>query len=248
MYNSIMDKNEKFIKQTINWINGYLIQNNIKSVVIGLSGGIDSAVSLAILKKIKNIQIFAYFINIESNNASLNDAILVANYLNQELEIIDLNNSYLSLIKDFKTSSNIQKGNIKSRMRMMFLYDKAYQNNAIVVGNSNYDEIYLGYCTKFGDQAVDIMLLNNLLKEDIISLAKYLSIPQKIINKKPSADLYKNQFDEDEIGFSYNELDKFLNNQAIPIEIENKIKQMHDKNLHKQKIVLNPNTIKNDSL
>ncbi len=243
-----MEKNKIFIEKTIEWFTNYLRENNIKNIIIGISGGIDSAVSLSILKKIDDINIFAYFIDIESSKESLDDAKLVAKFLDQKLDVIDLTQTYNFLVNQFNAKTIVQKGNIKSRLRMMFLYDKAHENNGLVVGNSNYDEIYLGYFTKFGDQASDIMLLNNLLKEEIFELAKYLSLPASIIDKKPSADLYQNQTDEVEIGFSYQDLDKYLKEENVPIEVSDKIKKIHSKNLHKQKIILNPNKIKKDCL
>lgn len=238
-----MNKYEKFINQSILWLEKYLKKNNINDIVIGVSGGIDSAVTLSILKKIKKINIHAYFIDIYSSESSLFDATTICNKNKIKLNIIDLSSIYDLFIEKLHTSSLVQKGNIKARIRSIFLYDKAYENKAIVVGNSNYDELFLGYFTKYGDNAVDIMLLNNLLKKDIYELAAYLKIPKSILTKKPSADLYPNQYDESEIGITYESIDNFLLGKKIPTKEKQKIINLNKANIHKCNVIKNPHSL-----
>lgn len=239
-----MDMFEKFIAKTVTFIEKYLNENNIRNIVIGVSGGVDSAVSLSILKKIKNVNIFAYFIDISSSKESLEDAKLICEKNNLKLNIINLNDSFKSLIKELRIEDSLlRSGNVISRLRMMTLYDCAMRHKGIVVGNSNFDELYIGYYTKFGDSAVDMMILNNVIKKDVYNLAKILDVPEKIILKKPTADLHKNQYDEDEIGFSYNELDNYLLGNKIDSSVAKKINDLNRNNKHKRNIVLNKNYI-----
>ncbi|HAY33760.1 MAG TPA: NAD(+) synthase, partial [Bacteroidetes bacterium] len=109
-----------------------------------------------------------------------------------------------------KELPNVRKGNIMARVRMILLYDESAKNNALVIGTSNKSEILLGYSTIFGDSACAINPIGDLYKTQIRGLARHLEIPEKIIEKKPSADLWKSQTDEDELGFTYEDVDKYL--------------------------------------
>lgn len=230
-----------FINDTCEYVNNYLISNNIHDVIIGISGGIDSAVSLAILTQIKNLNIHAYFIDIHSSQSSFEDAQNICNFLNVELNKTSLEKSFEVLVEEFGSTLLVQKTNLKARMRMMFLYHQAMLYHGIVVGNSNADELYLGYYTKFADNAVDMMLLNNLSKKEIIAIAKYFNLPSQIITKAPSADLYEGQTDEQEFGFSYDNLDSFFNTKdMLDKDIKKEIENFHEKNLHKSKVITNP--------
>ncbi|MEK6949008.1 MAG: NAD(+) synthase, partial [Nanoarchaeota archaeon] len=106
--------------------------------------------------------------------------------------------------------SKIAKMNSASRIRGVLLYNYANTHNALVIGTSNKTEILLGYFTKYGDGAVDIEVIGELFKIDERELARFLKIPENIIKKVPTAELYHGQTDEEEIGVSYDELDKIL--------------------------------------
>lgn len=104
----------------------------------------------------------------------------------------------------------IRMGNIMARMRMMYLYDYAKFLGALVVGTENKSEYYLGYFTRFGDEASDIEPIRSLYKTQVWEMAKYLGVPQQIIDKAPSANLWEGQSDEGEFGFSYADADRVL--------------------------------------
>ena len=106
--------------------------------------------------------------------------------------------------------SDIRKGNVMARIRMIILYDESAKENALVMGTGNRTEILLGYTTLFGDSACAINPVGDLYKTQLRDLAKYMGVPQGIIDKKPSADLWIGQTDEGELGFSYEEIDKYL--------------------------------------
>ncbi|MBU3830943.1 MAG: NAD(+) synthase, partial [Candidatus Ureaplasma intestinipullorum] len=137
-------------------------------------------------------------------------------------------------INSFQINDKFNSYNIKSKIRSMFLFSQAFEKDGLVISNLNYDEYYLGYFTKFGDSNGDVFPLLNLTKQDIIEVAKYLELPNEIINKLPSADLYINQNDENEFGFSYKDLDEYLNFKKINPNIENKIIKRVEKNKHKR--------------
>ena len=208
-----------------------------KKAVIGLSGGVDSAVCLALtVKAIGSENVTAIFMPEIGLSKSEDDARDLAKELKVEFLVVPINSF---LIDNFPWKrNNIAKMNIKPRIRMIILYDFANSNDAIVIGTSNKSEIYLGYGTKHGDFASDVLPIGDLLKTEVYSLASELGIPKSIINKKPTAELELNQFDETEIGMGYEEIDnnikKFLNGENIDEKILKRIKD----NEHKRKIPL----------
>ena len=148
---------------------------------------------------------------------------------------VDLNGGFDALIQTFeKTSVEMAASNIKPRLRMITLYYYAQNNGYMVLSGSNRSEFMTGYFTKYGDSGADLMPLLNLYKTDIFEMAKVLRVPDIIINKKPSAGLWEGQTDEDEFGFTYEELDNYLMNNS-----ETKSKDLIDKKIrqseHKRK-------------
>lgn len=198
----------------INFIKNEVHKTGLKKGVIGLSGGIDSAVSTYLTVKAlgaENVLCCLMPYKTSSKN-SLDDAMLCVNDLGVRYKIIkitDMVDSYLNEINDSKIS-NVRKGNVMARSRMIILYDQSAAENALVIGTGNKTEILLGYSTLYGDSASAINPVGDLYKTQLIELAKHLKIPQSIINKKPSADLWEGQTDEAEMGFTYENVDKYL--------------------------------------
>ncbi len=186
----------------------------ITKAVIGLSGGIDSAVSAYLTAKaLGSRNVTCLLMPYKSSSPdSLTDAIKVVKDLDVNYREIDITGPVDSVINDIanKDISNVRKGNIMARMRMILLYDESAANNALVIGTSNKTEILLGYSTIFGDSASAINPIGDLYKTQLISLAMYLGVPESIIKKKPSADLWKGQTDEKELGFTYEKVDRYL--------------------------------------
>lgn len=186
----------------------------ITKAVSGLSGGIDSAVSAYLSAKALGSENVTCLLMpyISSSPDSLTDAMKVIKDLNVNYRKIDITepvNSAVNQIGD-KDISNVRKGNIMARIRMILLYDESAAENALVIGTSNKTEILLGYSTIFGDSASAINPIGDLYKTQLISLAVHLGVPESIVKKKPSADLWKGQTDENELGFTYGEVDKYL--------------------------------------
>ncbi len=228
-------KEDKRIKLIVEWIKKYLKQSNKKGIVFGVSGGIDSALIAAMASKYFSNNHVALTMNIENSKQDIEDAKLVIKHFNLNHKDIKLEKTFNELVKACD-SPNSCKGNIKSRLRMISLYSIAQELDYLVVGTSNYDELMIGYFTKYGDSGSDILPLVNLVKKDIIELAKQMGVPDQIINKKPTAGLYEGQTDEAEIGVSYQELDEyFLNNKATK-ENKEKIEKLIKVSEHKRNL------------
>lgn len=180
--------------------------------VIGLSGGIDSAVSTYLAVEAlgaKNVLVVLMPYKTSSPESKA-DAEVVVKDLGVRSEIVDITPMVEPLFESQKISDNLRKGNIMARQRMIVLYDYSQKEKSLVIGTSNKTESLLGYGTLFGDMACAINPLGDLYKTHIWDLAEKLSVPEKIIKKKPTADLWQGQTDEGELGFSYRTVDKLL--------------------------------------
>jgi NAD+ synthase len=180
--------------------------------VIGLSGGVDSAVSAALAVRAYGRQnVLALLMPYRTSNPSSRaHAELLAEQLSIRTELCDLSASAEPLFAAVPEQERLRRGNILARLRMIVLYDRSARENALVVGTSNKSEILLGYSTQHGDSACAINPLGDLYKTQVFELAAHLGIPEPIRAKAPSADLWEGQTDEGEMGFSYAALDEVL--------------------------------------
>ncbi len=143
----------------------------------------------------------------------------------------------LKVLPDDKVDPHISRlaqANIKARLRMLTLYYFANRLKYMVAGSGNRDELSVGYFTKYGDGGVDIQPLGNLLKGQLRELAKFLGIPEPIINKPPSAGLWEGQTDEEELGLSYDELDLYLASGEVSVVLKKRIEAMIAASEHKR--------------
>jgi NAD+ synthase len=184
--------------------------------VLGLSGGIDSAVSAALAAKAfgpKNV-LAAMMPYKTSNPDSEGDARKVIAKLGVEGRKVDISkmaDGYLdSIDTGGDAAARIRRGNVMARCRMIVLYDLSVEWKGLVIGTSNKTEILLGYSTQFGDAASALNPLGDLYKHQVYQLARHLDLPNSVIDKAPSADLFEGQTDESELGFTYAEVDKLL--------------------------------------
>jgi NAD+ synthase len=203
-------------KESARAIENYIAQEVAKSdksgIVLGLSGGLDSSVVAALGKNALGKErvhgiIMPSFSNTKSD---YDDAVSLAKNLGISYNAISIED----LLGSFKATglfeSKMAYANIKPRIRMALLYGYANSNNYLVAGTGNRSEIMIGYFTKFGDGGADILPIGGLYKTQVFEIAKYLAIPEMIIRKKPSAGLWENQTDEEEIGMTYRNLDLIL--------------------------------------
>ncbi|MFQ9980222.1 MAG: NAD+ synthase [Finegoldia magna] len=223
----------KLCEDLTKWIKEEVESANLKGAVFGISGGIDSAVLACLCKKAFGDNALGLIMPIKSDPKDEEDARTLAKAINLKFRKVDLNESYDALIGTFeKNSVEMAASNIKPRLRMITLYYYAQNNEYMVLSGSNRSEFMTGYFTKYGDSGADLMPLLNLYKTDIFEMAKVLGIPDVIINKKPSAGLWEGQTDEDEFGFTYEELDNYLMNNSNTKSkdlIDKKIKQSEHK-------------------
>jgi len=226
----------------IYWIKKQVEDSGAKGIVMGLSGGIDSAVVAALSKEaVGKNNLLVLFMPCNSNIQDLKDARQVAKRLNLKSRLVDLSGVYNNFLKVLPIAGGLAKGNLKPRLRMSTLYYFANKLNYLVCGTGNKSELLVGYFTKYGDGGVDILPIADLFKRQVRKLAEELKIPENIISKPPTAGLWHGQTDEGEMGITYNELDDILdklcnNKKQVASSIKvNRIKKMYKNSEHKRK-------------
>lgn len=208
----------EFIKRSCAFIREKVETSNSDGVVIGLSGGIDSCVVACLaVKALGASNVKGYILpTLTTSDQDLFDAKLIKDELDIEghfISIGEIHDQFISSceIKNLPQKNNtLASANLKPRIRMSILYYFATIYNSLVIGTGNKTELQLGYFTKYGDGGVDILPIGDLYKEDVKQVAMELGVPFQIIKKPPTAGLWKGQTDEDELGMTYNILDKLL--------------------------------------
>jgi NAD+ synthase len=180
--------------------------------VVGLSGGVDSALSCYLAAEALGPQnVLAVLMPYRSSSPeSLEHAQLVVDVLGVNALTVPVTEMVEPLFGRFPDISQMRRGNVMARTRMIILYDQSEVFKGLVVGTGNKTEILLGYTTLYGDSACAVNPLGDLYKTQVRQLAWALGVPEVIINKPPTADLWKNQTDEGELGFTYAEVDQLL--------------------------------------
>ena len=184
----------------------------MKRAVIGLSGGIDSALSAYLSAEAlgaENVLVVRMPYR-TSSEASLTDAEAVIEDLHLPSLTVPVTDMVEPLFAQFPDMSNLRKGNIMARQRMIVLYDQSVAWGGLVMGTSNKTEFLLGYSTIYGDSGVALQPIADLYKAQVRQMAEEMGVPRSIIDKPPSADLWEGQTDEDEMGFTYNDVDQLL--------------------------------------
>lgn len=205
----------KEIEQIISFLKQTFQKAGFCNAVIGLSGGLDSAVSCVLATRVLGTEhIFPILLPYGPLNTQ---GVLDAMRLIEQLHIplsnivrVDIRPAVDIITKGDPTIDRIRKGNIMARMRMTYLFDQAKKRHALVVGTENKSEHVLGYYTRFGDEASDVEPIRHLYKTQVYELAKQFMIPEEIQHKIPSADLWPEQTDEGELGFPYKDADEIL--------------------------------------
>jgi len=243
-YNEISTVVKEFIKT-------YIKNSNSKGVVIGLSGGIDSAVTAVLCKQIlgKSSVKCVFLPDNATPELDIEHKDLIVKKFDLNCETKDITN-LIQESKNYciKKPDKMALANIKARARMMIIYEYANISKSIVCGTSNKSEILLGYFTKYGDGGVDIMPIGDIFKTHVYELASSLKIPKEIINKPPTAGLIKGQTDKKELKLDYKKIDIILMGLENKLGLENiaknakvkkeevvRIKNMRIKSEHKRR-------------
>jgi NAD+ synthase len=185
-----------------------------EKVVVGLSGGVDSGLVAALSAEAlgaENVLAISMPYRL-SNPQSLADAQAVAKAFDFDLRVIEITPQIDAYFERFPDAGDARRGNKMARERMTILYDVSFAEGALVAGTSNKTEILLGYSTVFGDQASALNPIGDLYKTQVWQLASYVGLPDQVISKAPSADLWEGQSDEQELGFTYAAVDRLLYN------------------------------------
>ncbi len=212
------------------WMRAQVEAAGSRGIVVGLSGGIDSAVVAGLAATATPGHVVGVMLPCHSDPRDESDAQLAAEHFNIPTIRIDLAAAYDRLLLDLRTAvahlpegqrpilvhdevdpkARVPVANIKPRLRMTSLYFVANSLNYLVAGTGNRTELAIGYFTKYGDGGVDILPIGNLLKSEVRAVARELQLPDSIIEKAPSAGLWQGQTDEAEMGFTYAELEWYL--------------------------------------
>lgn len=203
-YEQIADFLQRFLKDEVT-------KTGIKKVVVGLSGGIDSAVVAVLAHKVfKDDLLCVKMPSQYSSQSSLDDANELCEDFGMRSTVASIE-PLLSVYEHLNPDmDNLRRGNFSARMRMSTLYDISAKENALVLGTSNKSELMLGYGTLYGDLSSALNPIGDLYKSEVYELAEYLKITRSIISKPPSADLWEGQSDEADLGYTYAQLDAAL--------------------------------------
>lgn len=233
--------NEK-IDLTVEWIREQVALSHTKGMLVGLSGGIDSAVVGALIKKAFPENALGVILPCKSNPKDAEDGRALAEALGLEYVTIDISDEHTHLMGKVSESlvgkntgnERLYDANLRARLRMTTLYGIANAMGYLVAGTDNAAEVYTGYFTKYGDGGVDVLPIANLLKAEVFEWAKVLGVPQQIIDRKPSAGLWEGQTDEDEMGTTYDFIDAHLKGEVIPEKDKAIIERLHRVSAHKR--------------
>lgn len=221
------------------WIMEHISGASAKGAVLGISGGIDSAVLAGLLcravgpENVIGIIMPCHSLPIDEEYARL--LVPAFGLKTYKVDLTETFDSILAAIKSEKlTLDALPAANIKPRLRMTTLYAIAQQNGCLVCGGGNKDEIMYGYFTKYGDSGVDLLPMADLLKGEVRALAEYLGVPREIIDRPPTAGLWAGQTDEAEMGLTYEDLDKYLATGVATEEVKAKIDAAITRSGHKR--------------
>lgn len=245
---------EKAQNRIIDFIQDETEKAGVNGAVVGISGGIDSALTATLAVKALGKENVLGIHMPESNltpAVDSEDARTLADWLGIEYRTIDISgivSAFMAAVPDSESADRLTKGNLKARTRMSLLYFHANQLNRMVIGTGNKTELLLGYYTKYGDGGVDLEPIGGLYKTEVWELSNRLGIPEPLITKKPSAGLWAGQTDEAELGISYVKVDevlkmiedsaepeKILNKTGVSVEQLNSVARRIERSEHKRK-------------
>lgn len=235
------------VDKIVKWLQKQVKDAHVKGLVVGLSGGLDSAVVAYLIKKAFPKDSLAVIMPLKSNPNDMKHAHAVIEGSGIHDITIDLTEThrvmYTNIQSELKQrnefvdkADRLADANLRARLRMSTLYTIATNYNYLVVGTDNASEWHTGYFTKYGDGGVDLLPIVDFTKEEVGEMARYLGVPEEIITKPPSADLWEGQTDEEEMGTTYAKIDAYLRGEEIPHADQLIIERMHTRTEHKRNI------------
>ena len=244
------------------WLRDQVHATGARGIAVGLSGGIDSAVVVRLAQMAMQDQVVGVLMPCHSDPRDEADARLIADQFKVATVRVDLAPAYDRLVADLKSAvarlpaaqasqaatdavdirARVPLANIKPRLRMSSLYYIANSLNYLVAGTGNRSELTIGYFTKYGDGGVDLLPIGHLLKSEVRALARALEIPAAIIDKAPSAGLWLGQTDEEEMGFTYADLENYLTQgpEAVSPALAMRIERLVRASEHKRAAIPSP--------
>ncbi|VEU71359.1 NAD+ synthetase [Mesomycoplasma ovipneumoniae] len=239
MKNNVQINN--YINYLIEWIRQEVQKANKKGVIFGISGGVDSALVAFLGKKAFPNSHLGLIMPIRDMSSDKNDIDQLVKKFEIATKEINLSSTFQNLKDLFSLKNQLANYNIQPRLRMISLYAFAQELDYLVLGTDNFSEMYLGYFTKYGDGGVDLLPIVNLTKMQVYQISEQIGIPDSIIQKSPSANLWDNQKDEDELGFTYKDLDLFFTDpNLVSDQVREKIEKIHNLSAHKRNPVPRP--------
>lgn len=234
------------------WLRDRVTDAGARGFIFGLSGGVDSAVVARLCQMAAPQRVLGVLLPCYSHPQDDEDARLTGSTFGIPLARVDLAAAFDALSEALQTAvkglpthvnvvdikQQVPEANIKPRLRMTSLYFIANAMNYLVAGTGNRSEITLGYYTKYGDGGVDLLPIGGLLKSEVRALARELGVPERVIDKPPSAGLWMGQTDEDEMGFTYDMLEQYLERgaSAVPDAVAQRIEQLRTTSEHKRRM------------
>ncbi len=235
---------KEYLDYLVDWLKEQLIVTNAKGYILGVSGGIDSALVAALITKATN-NTLGVIMPCYSQEEDLIDAKDVCDTFSLEYKVINLESTFDSLkntlfTNTFDKAIKDALSNTKARLRMTTLYALGQSLGYLVVGTDNKDEWHTGYFTKYGDGGVDLVPIINLNKREVWEASKLLGVNDKIIKRIPTAGLANGQTDESELKVTYSELDDYLDGKEIKDSSKERIEYLHKISEHKRNIAARP--------
>lgn len=248
---------QSFVDELVQWIREQVKAAGASGTVVALSGGVDAAVTSALCQRAFPDANLGVMLPCHSDAADEEDARLFADALGVAVVRVDLTPVYDELVAALRAGAagygsgsegpggdggaagpvaeRLASANLKPRLRMAAMYYLANKHNRLVVGTENLSELTIGYFTKHGDGGIDILPIAHLVKGQVLRLAEFLGVPERIVRRVPAAGLWPGQTDEAELGMTYDVIDRYILTGEADAEHKEKIDRLHRNSEHKRR-------------